>query len=117
MSEKKNKVNVKAAVISAIVILALAGGGLFGYMYYSNVYLPAEYEKKYVIEDVDYPVDEYKQTVGYYFVGYADVTTEHAVGDLSDMGIFGNEGETVRVKIIATGSDFGISEVNLERVE
>lgn len=314
MSEKKNKVNVQAAVISAIVILALAGGGLFGYMYYNNVYLPAEYEKKYAIEDVDYPVetrviyeggwestykenveavadamensdamfflqeggagvsdevlinrvwqtdksnyeatsgmeaknakeifiedaaaflntnyrkipdkttyyignmfrhqtnnifrqdirfpcvdweeDEYfeekyddfyemdmmdldltdpeyfcgadeffgskiyeyfmehklklscenieltkicagdtpsryemtkggmgsekTQTKAYYFVGYADVTTEHAVGDLSDMGIFGNEGETVRVKIIATGSDFGISEVNLERVE
>ena len=57
MSEKKNKVNVQAAVISAIVILALAGGGLFGYMYYNNVYLPAEYEKKYAIEDVDYPVE------------------------------------------------------------
>lgn len=58
-----------------------------------------------------------EQTLSYVFVGYADVTTENAVGSLSDMGIFGNVGETVKLKIIATGIDYGLHEIHLERVQ
>lgn len=73
----------------------------------------AEYASSYQVQGSE-PI---REQMLYVFVGYADVTTENATGDLSDMGIFGNPGETVKVKIVATGSNFGLYQCYLERVE
>ena len=55
----------------------------------------------------------YIRGVNFYYIGTAEVTTESAKNDLSDLGVFGNTGETVSVEFMGIwngdkhGSDIG----------
>lgn len=55
----------------------------------------------------------YIRGVRFYYMGTAEVTTESAKNDLSDLGVFGNAGETVSVEFMGIwsgnkhGSDIG----------